>query len=388
MEQVYPCDTEVLNAVLFIADPNMAGLLRRLAGESNEFSIASIVELGRAGYPVGRTLGTTTPDVMLLEMTDLDRDLPQATTIHQQSPDVPIVGLASRDLQPLLNRSGNSDVASFVVWPFNAAELERSISSAVHKLHGGIHENLVAFLPGKAGSGASTVVLQTARVLAQELKRRVLVMEGDLHSGLLSAMLQVEPKASIREVLAEAPRLDNLNWPRYITSAGGVDFLLTNTAMKEPVPSWTHYFQTLRFAAAKYDLIIVDLPEIVNTATAEVVRRARAVYVVSTPEFASLKLSKQRCQELSRWGVESGRIHALLNRGHKSDIGPQEAERLLGCPVAATFPNDYKNVRRATTDASLIDLRSELGAAYLAFARQLTGTVEAEKKSFMGLFRK
>jgi MinD-like ATPase involved in chromosome partitioning or flagellar assembly len=377
----------VLNAVLLIADPNMAGLLRRLAGESNEFAIGSIVELARNGYAIGRTLGTTTPDVMLLEMTDLDRDLPQAATIHQHSPDVPVVGLASRDLQSLLNRSTYSDFTSFVVWPFNVVELEHAISVAVHKLYGGIHENLVAFLPGKAGSGASTVVLHTARIMAQELKRRVLVLEGDLHSGLLSAMLQVEPKSSIREVLAEAPRLDNLNWQRYITSVGGVDFLLTNTAIKEPIPSWTHYYQILRFAVSKYDFVVVDLPEIVNPATAEIVRRARAVYVVSTPEFASLKLSKQRCQELNHWGVDSGRIQAVLNRGHKSDIGAQEAERLLGCPVAMTFPNDYKSVRRATADASLIDLRSDLGGAYLAFSRMLTGA-EAEKKSFMGLFRK
>jgi pilus assembly protein CpaE len=380
----------VLNAVLFIADPNMAGLLRRLASESNEFVLGSIVELDRNGYSINRTLSTTKPDVMLLEMTDLNRDLPQAVALHTQSPEVPLVGLASRELQLLLSRGSTSDVTSFAVWPFTLAQLELSISTAVHKLNGGIHKNLVAFLPGKAGSGASTVVLHTALLIAQELKRRVLVMEADLHSGVLSAMLRLEPPLSIRKVLAEAPGIDNLKWQRFVTSAGGVDFLLTDTALKEPVPAWTHYFQILRFAAPKYDLVMVDLPEVVNPATAEIVRRANTVYVVSTPEFASLQLSKQRCQELGNWGVEPGRIQALLNRGHKSDIGPQDAEQILGCPVAMTFPNDYKVVRRATTDASFIDKRSDLGEAYLAFCRMLTGTEEeaGKKSSFMGRFRK
>jgi Flp pilus assembly CpaE family ATPase len=159
-----------------------------------------------------------------------------------------------------------------------------------------------------------------------------------------------------------------------------VDFLLTNTAVKEPVPSWTHYFQMLRFAVSKYDLIMVDLPEVVNTATAEAVRRARAVYVVSTPEFASLKLSQQRCRELENWGVERGRIQALLNRGHKNDMGAKDAEQMLECPVAATFPNDYKGIRQATTNGHFIDMRSDLGQAYLGFARMLMG-VEVEKKS-------
>jgi Flp pilus assembly CpaE family ATPase len=242
-------------------------------------------------------------------------------------------------------------------------------------------------MPGKAGSGASTVLLHTARVIAQELKRSVLVIEADLHSGVLSANLQAEPKFSIRQVLAAAPQVDNMSWQRYVMPAGGVDFLLTNTMIKEPVPSWTHYFQLLRFAIPKYDFVMADLPEVVNSATAEIVRRAREVYVVSTPELSSLKLSKQRCQELAHWGVDRGRIQVLLNRGHKNDIGQKEAQQILDCPVAATFPNDYKTVRLAASDGSFVDKRSDLGKAYLAFSRMLVGE-ETEKKSFMDLFRK
>jgi Flp pilus assembly CpaE family ATPase len=109
------------------------------------------------------------------------------------------------------------------------------------------------------------------------------------------------------------------------------------------------------------------------------VRRAKAVYVVSTPEFASLKLSKQRCRELENWGVAKTRIQALLNRGHKGDIGPKDAEKILECPVAATFPNDYKAVQKAIADGTFIDSRSELGESYQAFSKMLMG-VEVEKK--------
>jgi MinD-like ATPase involved in chromosome partitioning or flagellar assembly len=370
----------VLNAVLFIADPNMASLLRGMAGKSNEFFIESIVELTNSGYPVSRMLGTSKPDVLLVEMTDLDRDLDLAAEIQKQCPDIPLVGLASKDLQPVLSRGSNSCPTSFAVWPFTVVDLEGAISRAVHRLRNEIYDKLIAFLPGKAGSGASTVVLHTAGVLAQALNRKVLVMEGDLHSGLLSAMLRVEPKHSIRDALAEQGPGSNLTWQQYVTSVNGVDFLLTNTAVKEPVPAWTHYLQILRFTIPRYDLVMVDLPEIVNPATAEVVRRARAVYVVSTPEFASLKLSKQRGNELQRWEVEQGRVFGLLNRGHKSDIGAKDAEKILGFPVAATFPNDYRAVRKAITDGVFTDTRSDLGQAYLGFAKMLAG-IEQEKKS-------
>jgi MinD-like ATPase involved in chromosome partitioning or flagellar assembly len=375
----------VLNAVQFVDDTHLASLLQGMAGESKEFAIEAHTETARTGYAIARALSTHRPDVVLVEMTNLERDLPIVAAIHNHSPELPIVGIGASDVQYQLK--GNADLSSVALWPFTVAELEGAISEAVHKLHGGICENLVAFLPGKAGSGTSTIVLNSARVLTRELNRKVLVMDSDLHSGLIAAMLNVEPTFSIREALAEAPHIDSMSWQRFVTTVGGVDFLLTNPAKKEPVPHWTHYFQLFRFAAKKYELMMVDLPEVVNPATAEVVRRAHAVYVVSTPEFASLKLSKQRCQELENWGVGRERIHVLLNREHSSDLGQKDAERILGYPVAATFPNDYKTVQKAVKEAGFIDTRSHLGGAYAVFSKILAG-VEVEKKSFMGMFRR
>ena len=377
----------MLNAVLFIADPHLAALLKGIAGESSEFAIESVAELGRTDYAVARTINTHRPDVALLEMTNLERDLPLAAAIHRNSPDLPVVALVGTDVQFQLSRNPGPDLTSLAVWPFGVLDLERAISGAMHKMHGRIHENLIAFLPGKAGSGASTVALQTAGVLAQEMKQRVLVLDADLHSGLLAAMLNIEPKVSIRETLAAAPVMDSMNWQRHITSVGGIDFLLANPAVKEPVPHWTHYYQLLRFASPKYDFILADLPEVINPATAELVRRARAIYVVSTPEFASLKLSKQRCSELTNWGADPARIFALLNREHKDDLGARDAEKILGCTVAQGFPNDYKTVQRAVKKASFIDTRTNLGSAFIEFSKMLLG-VEVEKKSFMGLFRR
>lgn len=374
----------MLNAVLFVADPHLAALVQGMAGESDEFAIESITEGAFTDYAIARTLNTQRPDVALVEITDIERDLPVTAAIQRNSPEVPVVGLTSNQLQSQMGRA--PDVAFLAVWPFKVRDLEQAISGAVHKLHGGTHENLLAFLPGKAGSGASTVVLQTARALTQ-LKRRVLVIEADLHSGLLGAMMNVEPRSSIRAALAGASTLDTLSWQRYITTVGGVDFLLADPLVKEPLPHWTHYFHLLRYAAPRYDFVLVDLPEIINTATAEAVRRAHAVYVVSTPEFGPLQLSRQRRQELENWGVERGKIRVLLNREHRDHLSPGDAEQILGCPLAKAFPNDYRAVQRAVKDAAAIDFHSRLGEAYLTFSQMLCG-VEVEKRSLMGMFRR
>jgi Flp pilus assembly CpaE family ATPase len=115
------------------------------------------------------------------------------------------------------------------------------------------------------------------------------------------------------------------------------------------------------------------LPEVVNTATAEIVRTASAVYLVTTPELPSLTLAQQRCQELARWGVEDARVFAVLNRWHKHDLSADDVEKILQHPVAATIRNDYRIVQRVISEARALDTSNDLGAAFLEFACMLAG---------------
>jgi len=377
----------VLKAVLFTADPGLTGMLRGMAAESNQFALADIVEWTPTGYPVARSLNLITPDVILLDVSNADRDLAHAAAIHAYCPTVPMVGLAAQDIQPIVDANPEYGLSSLAVWPFDVIGLEQAIARAVHATSGKIYQNLVAFLPGKAGCGATTVVLHTA-VMAARTGHKVLVLEGDLHSGVLATLLNLKPKSSIRDALAEAPIMDERIWQRHVANAHGVDFLLAEPSQKEPIPSWSHFYQLLRFATPRYALIMVDLPEVVNSATAEPVRAARTAYVVSTPELPALKLAHYRCQELENWGLDSSRIQVVLNRWHqRSDLSVADAEEILQHTVGMCIRNDYRTLQQAILKGAPVDANTELGEAYQKFARMLTGT-QAARKGLMGLFRK
>jgi Flp pilus assembly CpaE family ATPase len=139
----------------------------------------------------------------------------------------------------------------------------------------------------------------------------------------------------------------------------------------------------------RYDFVLVDLPEVVNPATAETVRTARAVYVVTTPELPSLSLARQRFQELTAWGVSDARLFAVLNRWHKHDLSADDVERILRHPVAATIRNDYRLVQRLISEARSLEIDNDLGAAFLQFACELAGEVNTNKPKPKGfhLFR-
>src|SRR5262249_30243585 len=154
------------------------------------------------------------------------------------------------------------------------------------------------FLPAKAGSGCSTICLNVAGCLANTLGKKTLVLEADIRSGMLSFLLNVTPKGSIVDALRDAAHLDDVTLHNLVARSQGLDLLLTSRPKKAMFFSWADYHALLQFAKSRYDTVVVDLPELINDATVEVVRRARSAFIVATAELASLALARQRYEEL------------------------------------------------------------------------------------------
>jgi pilus assembly protein CpaE len=254
---------------------------------------------------------------------------------------------------------------------------ETGVERAIHKVRNAAQENLFAFLPAKAGSGASTVALNVAGYLtAAPLSKKALVIDGDLHSGILAIALGVKHPYSVLDALENASHLDYSYWAKCVVGMGRLDALLSDPSRRENLPSWTNYHHLLDFAGARYDHILVDLPEVVNDATVEIVRRARRVFVVCTPETPSLKLAPQRCRELERRGVSSDKIGLLINRWHRGEPAAEAVGAQLNRHVSGIFGNDYMTVRNATRHNGFVNPESKLGKSFAAFARTMAGVPE------------
>ena len=377
----------LLNTILFSLDPGLATLVRSIADESVEFTLERLVDSQPTGFEISRTLGTTNADVILLEVANTGRDIVYAEAIHTAAAKLPIVALTDMDIGNGLEAHPGCGIAGTLRWPFTVADFETTLQRVVRGAAEAHHPNLIAFLPGKAGSGASTTVMNTADMLAGHLKKRVLVIEADLHSGLFATILGAKPPRGIRQALHGARTMELPDWEQCLVRSNGVDYLVTNTAVKEPAPSWSDYFQLLRFVLPRYDFVLADLPEVIDAATAEIVRTADAVYMVTTPELPSLALSRQRCQDLVGWGVEGERLFAILNRWHEYDLPAGDVEKVLHHPVAATVGDDNRMVQKAIAEGKMLGADNDLGAAFLKLACMLAGETYTDKnKQKAGLF--
>src|SRR5262249_34099158 len=151
---------------------------------------------------------------------------------------------------------------------------------ALHKKRGIAHQDILAFLPAKAGGGCSTVALNTAAALSQTLSKTVALVEADRRSGVLSIMLNQQNRYGLAEALQNASELTPTEWNNYYIQVGGVDILLADPARRGSLPSWADYYKLLLFLQRQYNFLLFDLPEVINEATAEVVKSARAVFIV------------------------------------------------------------------------------------------------------------
>lgn len=360
----------MFKTIVVARDALLVQAARTLALESGHIQILRSIDTCPASAYEVASLLKNDPELILLEGNEPELALALGVAIRERSPNIAVIVLGAALSKRLEIEYGNSGIEALAA-PYSTEKFVACVRSAIYRARADLMRNLFLFLPAKAGNGASTVAMNTAAAFANGLSKRVLIIEADFHSGVLSMVLNVQPRAPLIDVLHNASDLDYSAWDSCIVHAHAMDLLLTDRSKKLPLPSWINYHQLLRFVSPRYDRVVVDLPEIVNDATADLVHYAKTVFVVCTPELSSLTLAGQRLKELEAKGLPRDRIQIVLNRWHRDDINTSEVESLLNAKVAVVIQNDYKAVHGATTAGQPIKPQSKLGQTFSKFAQML-----------------
>ena len=379
----------MLSLALFTPDPDTAYVIDQLVAESNQFKLVitetPIPPAGEIIAPLKRF----DPEVILLDLRSWNHrdrtagDINDAVALaqHIQASDLRGIVIGFRKPWTRLEQSEfeAAGIIDLLPLPFTSLDLEKTAYEALHRDQPVSNPNILAFLPAKAGGGCSVVTLNTAAAVANQLHQKVLVLEADRRSGALALMLNLQSNRGLPHALQQAGSLTPVEWQEQYVDACAMHILLAEPNHRGPNPVWADYYQLLRFVQKQYDFVFVDLPELVNEASAEVVRCARGVFVVATPELPSLHMARQRCAELEVYDVPRDRIHILLNRRERASLPLADIEEAVGRPVFATLPNDYNHVRDAIVESRLVDSTSPLGESCLALARKLSGLPQSTR---------
>ena len=368
-------EARMFSAILLVRDDGACASMERLAVESTQVCFEKTLPRYPSAPELTRLINTYSPKLVFLDLSEQESALAVAADLQTISPQTAVIGFGAgwNNWQP--EQYAAAGINELLVSPVTLKNFQDCVDRAIHKVAGGIQENLFVFLPAKAGSGSTTIALNTAGYLA-DLSKKVLLIDGDLNSGVASVLLGLKHPYSLRHALDDSEQLDYPKWTKFIATAQGFDLLLSDHRRRAPLPLWSNYHHLLDFAATRYDTILMDLPEVVNDATVETVRRARRVFIACTPEPASLALAPCRCEELISRGIPAEKISLVLNRWHKGEISASTLEARLKHSVAAVFGNDYRTVSTASGKHGMVDRDTKLGRSFTAFAKKLAGVPE------------
>jgi pilus assembly protein CpaE len=376
-----------ITALLVAPDRDLAGKFLATLPQTHAFQILADLK----SYPQAQTLEIRMrqlkPAVILLDLaSDPSQALDLVRFVSSMPAAVLVVGLHTNNDSQAILQSLRAGASEFLYVPFDLATQREAVSRLRRMVQPEVAPesdagHLIAFCSSKPGSGASTIATQTAFALHKATGKRVLLADCDLTGGTIGFYLKLTHNYSVMDALQHAEHLDPALWSSLTVNYGGVDIL--------PAPA-TPYADALDAARLRvlaeqarwmYDWVILDLPTVFSRNSLLVASECERVFVVSTAELPSLHLTRKALSMVERLGFTRDRFLVLVNRVDKrDDISAADMEKLFGCPVHASLPNDYFALHRVVTLGQPLGPEGDLGRAIESIAQRLTAALDGVKK--------
>jgi pilus assembly protein CpaE len=343
-------------------------------------------------YPAAQTLEIRIrqhkPDVILLDLaTDLAAAADLIRFASTITPPVQVVGLHTQNDPQAILQSLRAGAAEFIYAPFELAMQREAIArlrrlfvpETVAEAEAG---HVIAFCSSKPGSGASTIATQIAFSLQKLTGKRILLVDFDLTGGTIGFYLKLSHNYSLVDALQHAEHLDPALWNSLAVSHGGLDILPSPAAPYADAIDPGRLRALIEYARNLYEWVILDLPGVFARTSLMAIAESEQAFLVSTSELPSLHLTRKAKTMVEKIGFPKERFEVLVNRvDRRNEIGPANLEKLFGCPVYASLPNDYFSLHRVVTLGQPLGPDGDLGKAIEKLASRLSGTIAEGKKS-------
>ena len=328
----------MLRGIIISPDEGLAEELQELLSQVSTLGIVRWVDRYPNAIDLGRTLRAHSPQVIFLGLQDLDAAFEAASRIEECVPGMQIVTFGNNaDPQALMSlmRVG---IREYLCAPFQIADIVATLNRVKENLERNPlrpfeSEYIFSFLPAKPGVGTSTIAMNSAWACSRQPDTKTLLMDLDLNSGMQRFMLKLDNEYSIVDASENAFKLDETNWPQLVTSISHMDVLHSGRLNPGYRIEGTQIRSMVEFARRNYQAVCVDLSGNMERYSIEIMQESKRVFLVTTPEIASLHLARERYHYLRQLDL-GDRIQLVLNRSQKAranfcgpDRGPARASR-------------------------------------------------------------
>ncbi len=365
-------------------DRQLEELLRGPSVRIKSLAVADLLALAQPA--------ASQPDVVILDLRETSSLPPTLTTLKRQHPGTGVVIVAARMDPVLMLEAMRAGVNEWVADPITAAELNAAIDRVGAARVGSTQGQIVAFVGAKGGVGTTTIAVNVATALAQELvDDRTLLMDLHLSYGDAAVFLGAEPRFSVADAMENTHRLDEAFFETLVlrSKTTGVNLLASSERAVGNV-DLRRVPTLLTFAAAHYRYTLLDVPRS-EAAVLDSLETVASIFIVANQELATVRNAGKIAATLrQRYGKD--RVKVVISRYDKqAEINAEDVERVVGSPVKYTVPSDYRAALNSLNKGRPIalDKDSPLASAFQRLAFDLAGIrVEKapEKERAGGLF--
>jgi pilus assembly protein CpaE len=379
-----------MRAILICPNEDLKQTFSSTVARDQTIALSKILDTYPSSEQLRQVVCAYAPEIVFLDIEDLEEAEEIASQLEQDFPSIQRVALHRSQEASIFRRVLRLRMRELLSPPFDPSEtgpiLDRIQQELIAKPATiASTEHLFAFLPAKAGTGASTIAANTTWAFGEVPDHNVLLADFDTSSGVTGFMFNVEHEYGLKDAAEQEHDLDDESWNRIVKRVGNIDLLLSGAPDVGEVISNHHLARLIEFTRRNYDVISVDLPDTLNGTSLAMLREANRIFLVTTPELPALRMARLKALLLQKLELRD-KVSLLVNRASKRmEIDVEGIEKTVGLPVFMSFPCDYANVSTAIQNGQPA---TKLSGAARDFAAKLLNASphSPERKRFIEHF--
>ncbi|WP_312653297.1 AAA family ATPase [Aminipila sp.] len=202
---------------------------------------------------------------------------------------------------------------------------------------------VVTVFGAKGGLGKTTIATNLAVKLAEKGKK-VALIDLDLQFGDIHIFLDIEPSDTISEFVQQVftPNIDSVRSYMTVHSSGVHVLCAPKSPEYAELVSAEKVQSLLSVLRTYYDYVIIDTPPSFTDVTITAIESSSTILFVTGLDISILKNSKLSLSLMDSL-QQRDKVRLIVNRAvDMSSITVEDVQKIIGCPIWAKIPSDYK----------------------------------------------
>lgn len=309
---------------------------------------------------------------------------------------VAVLSKRSAELVRQALRAGATEVLFLPLDPIDLARLLLKVSEE-HRGAGEAAGKAAYSLVGVAGgAGVSTLSVMLGLALQRLTQKKVALVDLGLQTSALSALLDLEPRHTISELVDPTGAIDSIRLePVICKHSSGLHLLCAPKAIEEgELVSAATIEAAITVMMQLFDHVVIDCGHHMTEGLIAAWERSASVLYVLDQSVVSIRCARRFLELFARLRLKQVSLELVLNRFRPNHpITPQKIEASLGRPISSCIPCDEAAITAAETaqdGMAELSARSPMVVAVNHLAQMLLGGVyvpdEAQRRGIFSRF--